>query len=62
MFLDLAKAFDCVDHEVLLQKLTFYGVRGDAYRWMQSFLYGRFQQVSVHGILSSKGEIKVGVP
>jgi len=62
VFLDLAKAFDCVDHEILLQKLTFYDVRGDAYRWMQSFLYGRFQRVSVHGILSSKGEIKVGVP
>ena len=62
VFLDLAKAFDCVDHEILLKKLTCYGVRGDALKWMQSFLYGRFQRVSLHGTLSAKGEIKVGVP
>ena len=62
VFLDLAKAFDCVDHEILLKKLTCYGVRGDALKWMQSFLYGRFQRVSLHGTLSAKGEVKVGVP
>ena len=62
VFLDLAKAFDCVDHEILLKKLTCYGVRGDALKWMQSFLYCRFQRVSLHGTLSAKGEVKVGVP
>ena len=61
VFLDLAKAFNCVDHEILLKKLTCYGVRGDALRWMQSFLYGRFQRVSLHRTLSAKGEVKVGV-
>ena len=59
---DLAKAFDCVDHEILSQKLTCYSVRGNAYKWMQSFLYGRSQRISVNGILSAKGEIRVGVP
>ena len=61
VLLDLAKAFDYIGHEILLQKLTCYGVWGDAYRWMQNFLYGRSQRVSIHGILLSKGEVKVGV-
>jgi len=53
VFLALAKAFNCVDHQILFQKLTCYGVRGDAYKWMKSFLYGRSQQASVNGILSA---------
>ena len=53
VFLDLAKAFDCVNHEILLQKLTCYG-------WMRSFLHGRFQRVSLHDTLSSKGEVPQG--
>ena len=39
-----------------------YSVRGNAYKWMLSFLYGRSQRISVNGILSAKGEIRVGVP
>jgi len=58
VFLDQANSFDCVNHEILLQKLTYFG---DALRWMGSFLYGRFQQVSLHGSLSSKGEVKVAL-
>jgi len=62
VFLDLTKAFDCVDHTILLQKLTCYGVRGGALQWMQSFLHGRSQQVCVQGSLSSRGMVTVGVP
>ena len=60
--MDLAKAFDCVNHDILLQKLDHHGIRGGAYGWMASFLSGRTQQVHVQNTLSSKGLITIGVP
>ena len=62
IFLDLAKAFDCVNHDILLQKLDHYGIRGDTYEWMRSFLCGRTQQVCIQDTFSSRGVITVGVP
>ena len=62
IFLDLAKAFNCVNHDVLLQKLDHYGIRGGAYGWIESFLRGITQQVSVQNTLSSRGFITIGVP
>ena len=41
MYLDFQKAFDSVDHSVLLGKLHFYGVRGSTYLWFSSYLSGR---------------------
>ena len=51
MFLDLSRAYDCVDRELLIKKLKMYGIRGNIYKWLVSYLNGRFQTVSVskHG-------------
>ena len=62
IFLDLAKAFDCVNHDILLQKLDHYGIRVGTYGWIESVLRGRTQQVSVQNTLSSKVLITIGVP
>ena len=62
VFLDLAKAFDCVDHSILLQKLGCYGFGDSTHSWLRSYLNNRTQRVAFQGCLSSSGPIKVGVP
>ena len=61
-YFDLKKAFDVVDHEMLLQKLPLYGVRGTSLRWFKSYLSNRSQCV-VDGLkVSSRQSVKSGVP
>ena len=43
VYLDLQKAFDTVNQEILLKKLEYYGIKGTSYNWFQSFLCGRMQ-------------------
>ena len=59
---DFSKAFDMVDHAVLLKKLYHYGIRGTALNWLTSYLSDRKQYVSVKNSDSSTGHIKYGVP
>ena len=52
VFLDLKKAFDTVDHTILLSKLSTYGIQENAYNWFESYLGNRTQICSVSGSLS----------
>ena len=62
IFLDFRKAFDCVDHKILLSKLSMYGIRGVALDWFRSYLTGRYQYVALNDILSEPRAVSCGVP
>ena len=62
VFLDFPKAFDTVNHEILLDKLYHYGVRGCAQKWFNSYLTDRQQFVTYNGMKSRNQIIKCGVP
>ena len=62
VFVELKKAFDTVDHSILLRKLDYYGIRGIANEWFCSYLKKRKQFVSMKNNMSSIKEILTGVP
>jgi hypothetical protein len=62
LFLDLQKAFDTVDIELLLKKLHKYGIKSTAYKMFQSYLTNRLQCVKIRGKLSTCKNISIGVP
>ena len=62
IFMDLSKAFDTIDHEILLDKLYHYGFRGVSHAWFTNYLSNRKQMVSYNSTLSSSESVKCGVP
>ena len=62
VFLNFAKAFDMVNHQILLSKLENYGIRGPAKDWFESYLKSRHQIVKIGDTLSDKMQIACGVP
>ena len=62
VFLDFAKAFDTVNHQILLKKIETYGIRGIPLKWFTSYLFNRQQYVSLNSVESSKQTIKCGIP
>lgn len=62
MFIDLSKAFDCVNHDILLKKIECYGLRGQCNLLLRSYLSNRSQFVDYYGVISSKLDTDIGVP
>ena len=62
IFLDLAKAFDTVNHNILLAKLEKLGIRGPMLKWFKSYLKSRYQHVYINGTLSDPVMMQHGVP
>ena len=62
IYTDYGKAFDHVDHGILLDKLFFFGVTGKLLLLIESYLTGRTQQVKINGVLSAPQKVTSGVP
>ena len=62
IFLDFAKAFDTVNHELLINKMEYYGIRGMPLEWFRSYLNNRQQYTEIDDTLSNIDSIKCGVP
>ena len=62
IFLDLKKAFDCVDHEILLKKLTLYKCNELSLQWFRSYLTNRTQMCKIAQTVSSPAAVTCGVP
>ena len=62
LFLDLRKAFDTVDHKILINKLEMYGIKNSAFNWFKSYLDKRYQTCKINNVKSSRKVIECGVP
>ena len=61
-FVDFRKAFDVINHELLLKKLYIYGANDLSLKWFGSYLTGRKQYVRIHGCCSTSKQLLQGVP
>ena len=62
VYIDLKKAFDTVNHNILLKKLHAYGIRGNILKWFESYLHDRQQYVYVNKTKSDTKYVKCGIP
>ena len=62
LFLDIKKAFDCVNHEILLEKLKHYGIKGIVFEWFKNYLSGRYQSTRLGNKISIVLLVLWGVP
>ena len=62
VFIDLKKAFDAINHNILIDKMEHYGVRGTANKWIVNYLNGRQQYVQIDNVHSSYKEVIHGIP
>ena len=62
IFIDLKKAFDTIDHTIIIQKLEAYGLDRNAIKWFTSYLSHRSQRCNINGHLSTASQITCGVP
>ena len=62
IYIDFSKAFDTVNHDILLQKLSMYGVQEIALEWFRDYLANRSQYVTYNSMKSTKENITCGVP
>lgn len=62
VFIDLKKAFDTIDHEIILRKLSYFGADQATIKWFQSYLSDRTQRCNVNGSLSTTSTVTCGVP
>ena len=61
-FLDLSKAFDLIEHDIILKKLTYFGIRGVALQWFSSYLSNRKQYTFYNSCVSQQSFVRYGVP
>ncbi|XP_011693469.1 PREDICTED: uncharacterized protein LOC105453325 [Wasmannia auropunctata] len=62
IFMNLKRAFETIDREILLEKLYLYGIKGKVLKWLKSYLEGRKQQVRFNNKLSKLLDTKYGIP
>ena len=62
VFIDLQKAFDTVNHDIVFKKLSHYGLRGAVLEWLKSYLSNRMQMVYINNTFSNINNIEIGVP
>jgi len=62
VFIDLSKAFDTINHNILIDKLSLYGIRGNCLNWIRSYLYNRRQYVYLNEVESDMLPVNCGVP
>ena len=62
VFIDFKKAFDIVDHNILLDKLSYYGFRRINKDWFSSYLNNRMQSTHIRPHISKKAKVGWGVP